>query len=143
MVSEMLDPQEAELDVVAPPSRLLIVEDEADQREALQLRLSQLGYQVTATGSGHEGLRLARTTAPVAILLDAGLPDADGFEICQRLVDDPATAAIPVIIVSAIDRETIVRDARRAGCQFFLHKPYDPNALLALIEAAIREVDEL
>lgn len=141
MVSDMLQPQDAELDVVRPPARLLVIEDDADQRETLRLRLTRLDYVVTATASGREGLRLARRERPAAILLDAGLPDADGFDVCQQLADDPATADIPVLIVSALDRDNVVREARRAGCRFFIRKPYDPNALLALLETAIREAD--
>jgi CheY-like chemotaxis protein len=66
-----------------------------------------------------------------------GLPDIDGFELCQQLVDDEATSEIPVIIVSGNDSPDIVRRARAAGCHFFVRKPFDPNALLALIRQAI------
>ncbi len=70
-------------------------------------------------------------------MLDLRLPDADGFEVCQQLADSPETCAIPVIILSGLEEPDILRRCRAAGCQFFLRKPYDPNALLTLIRQSI------
>ena len=69
--------------------------------------------------------------------MDVGLPDGDGLMFCQRLADAPETCEIPVIILSGMDRADMVRQARAAGCQYFLRKPYDPNALLLLARHAI------
>ena len=98
---------------------------------------SHTGPTLTAdTGSG--ALELARSQRPHLVLLDLGLPDADGFQVCQELADDLATTSIPVIIVSGEERRDILRRARAAGSQFYVRKPYDPNALLVLIETALR-----
>ncbi len=119
------------------PRSILIIEDDPGQREALSFRLTRQGYQVRAAGSGQEGLTLAREAPPHLVLLDLRLPDMDGFDISEELGDDPTTCGVPVIMVSAMERPDIIRRARAAGCQYFVRKPYDPNALLVLIESAL------
>jgi CheY-like chemotaxis protein len=71
------------------------------------------------------------------ILLDLRLPDLDGFTLCRELVDAPETCDIPVIILSGMERPDIIRRCRAAGSQYFVRKPYDPNALLVLIHEAL------
>jgi two-component system, OmpR family, alkaline phosphatase synthesis response regulator PhoP len=87
---------------------------------------------------GRSGLSLARQRRPDLVLLDLGLPDVHGLEVCEQLVDSPETCGIPIIIVSGLDEPDVVRSARSAGCEYFLRKPYDPNALLTLIQHALR-----
>jgi CheY-like chemotaxis protein len=70
------------------------------------------------------------------------LPDVDGLELCQQLVDDAQTGEIPVIIVSGREQDDVVRRSRAAGCQYYVRKPYDPNVLLTLIRQAIDEASE-
>jgi DNA-binding response OmpR family regulator len=117
---------------------ILIVDDDRAQVEALAIRLERQGFTTVLAHDGQRGLCLAQEHRPDLVLLDLRLPDLDGFEICGRLVDSPDTCHIPIIIVSGSDEPDIVRSARSAGCQFFIGKPYDPNALLALIEHALR-----
>lgn len=116
---------------------VLIVDDEESIAEPLRVRLQRLGFGTLTANSGRQASELARSERPDCITLDLGLPDIDGFELCQQLVDDEATSEIPVIIVSGNDSPDIVRRARAAGCHFFVRKPFDPNALLALIRQAI------
>ena len=116
---------------------VLIVDDEESIAEPLRVRLQRLGFATLTANSGRQASELARRERPDCITLDLGLPDIDGFELCQQLVDDEATSEIPVIIVSGNDSPDIVRRARAAGCHFFVRKPFDPNALLALIRQAI------
>lgn len=132
-------PEEALDESLARAVRILIVEDDADQREWLEYRFRLLGFDTFLAGTGGEGLHLARRHRPHVVVLDARLPDQDGLEVCRRLADDSTTGDIPVILVSGLDRPDIVRTARHAGCRFFLHKPYDPNALLALVECSLQE----
>jgi CheY-like chemotaxis protein len=63
----------------------------------------------------------------------------EGFSIGEELADDPSTSGVPVIVLSGMERPDIIRRARAAGCQYFIRKPYDPNALLVLIRSAIEE----
>ncbi len=124
-----------------PPDKILIVDDDESIVEVLSLRLSALGFKPLAAHSGADGIQKAREDQPSLILLDLRLPDTDGLSVCQELVDSSDTWDIPVIIVSGRDDPDIVRQCRAAGCRFFVHKPYDPNALLILIHQALGEWD--
>lgn len=121
--------------------RILIVEDDATLADVLALRLERVGYQPLLANSGNQGLELARTQRPHLVLLDLNLPDVDGLRICESLADHPQTCSIPVIILSGMERPDIVRSSRAAGCHYFMRKPYDPNALLILIQHAISETE--
>jgi CheY-like chemotaxis protein len=121
---------------------ILIVDDDEAMSDVLSHRLRQQGFDATTADSGEAGLALARSERPSLIVLDLRLPDIDGFSICEDLADDPATCAIPVIILSGMERPDILRRCRAAGCHYFIRKPYDPNALLILIRQAIREAGE-
>lgn len=121
---------------------ILIVEDDEAMADVLSIRLSRQGFKTKIAESGRTALSLVRKEKPDLILLDLRLPDMDGFEVCQELVDDEATCEIPVIILSGLERPDIIRRSRAAGCHYFVHKPYDPNALLTLIEQAIDEAKQ-
>jgi CheY-like chemotaxis protein len=118
---------------------ILIVEDDEAMADVLSMRLGRQGFKTKIAESGRLALSLVRKEKPDLILLDLRLPDMDGFEVCQELVDDEATCEIPVIILSGLERPDIIRRSRAAGCHYFVHKPYDPNALLTLIQQAINE----
>lgn len=118
---------------------ILIIEDDHGQREALSHRLSRVGYAVRMAERGRQGLEMARQDPPHLVLLDLRLPDMEGFSISEQLADDPVTCGVPVIVLSAMERPDIIRRTRAAGCQYFVRKPYDPNALLVLIQSAIQE----
>lgn len=119
------------------PKKILIVEDDPDQVEALSFRLRQQGYSVFNALNGADGIQRAQDEHPDLVLLDLSLPDQEGLDVCAKLADDPDTCGTPVIVVSGQGRPNIVRETRAAGCEFYVRKPYDPNALLTLIEAAI------
>jgi len=119
------------------PTKILVVDDDPDQVEALSFRLRQQGYAVFSALTGADAIALARSEHPNLVLLDLGLPDQGGLEVCETLSDDPATCGTPLIVVSGQDRPDIVRATRAAGCEFYVRKPYDPNALLTLIQAAL------
>ena len=134
--------QPLELESTAPLQarhHVLIVDDDESIAEPLRLRLERQGFGAIVAKSGSQALEFARRERLHCITLDLGLPDVDGFELCQQLVDDEATSEIPVIIVSGLERPDVIRRARAAGCHFYVRKPYDPNALLALIRQAIEE----
>lgn len=118
---------------------ILVVDDDQGQVDALTFRLNGQGYRTFAAESGRYALEVASQQQPDLILLDLRLPDTDGFDVCQQLSDRPETCFIPVIIVSGMERPDIIRQTRAAGCRYYVRKPYDPNALLILIEQAIAE----
>ncbi|MFV2069741.1 MAG: PleD family two-component system response regulator [Pirellulales bacterium] len=120
---------------------ILIIEDDHDISDVLSIRLDRQGFNTFSTDNGLSGLALARKILPHLVILDVRLPDIDGFTVCQELVDTPETCDIPVIILSGSEFPDIVRRCRAAGCRYYIRKPYDPNALLALIDQAISETD--
>lgn len=118
---------------------MLVVDDDPDLVETLQLRLQQQGFATLGAATCHQAWALALEQQPDLILLDLRLPDGDGLRVCERLMDDPETFHIPVIVLSGSDRPDVVRMARAAGSRYFVRKPYDPNALLLLIRDALDE----
>jgi CheY-like chemotaxis protein len=143
MVDEAL-PQPAPEPIVAdPPRRILVVDDDQDQLEALAYRLQRLGYDPSSASSGQQAIEAATSDVPDLVLLDVCLPDVNGFDVCEQLGDAPATCGIPVIILSGLESDDIVRQARSAGCAYYLRKPYDPNVLLTLIQNAIDSAMDL
>jgi CheY-like chemotaxis protein len=139
----LVEPAELELATPAPERpQVLIVDDEESIAEPLRLRLEKLGFGTIVARSGRQALDLARLARPHCITLDLCLPDVDGLELCQQLVDDAQTGEIPVIIVSGREQDDVLRRSRAAGCQYYVRKPYDPNVLLTLIRQAIDEASE-
>lgn len=128
-------------EAAATPMRrqILIVEDDHAQAEVLTHRFHKQGFVCRVTHGGREALTLASRHQPDLIVLDMCLPDIDGLQISHQLSNDAQTWTIPIILLSGADNPDIIRRARAAGCQYFLRKPYDPNALLLLAEAALKE----
>jgi DNA-binding response OmpR family regulator len=128
--------------VIVPQSQsVLIIDDDESLSEVLSHRLERQGFRTVAAFSGRSGLAQAKTTPPSAIILDLGLPDADGLTICQELSDSPETCGVPILILSGQEEPDLVRRCRMAGCHYFLRKPYDPSALLVLVRQAIEDAD--
>ncbi len=122
--------------------QILLVDHDCRVLESLSESLTRQGYNVATAADGVTALRMAACQPTDLIILDVCLPDGDGMDICAQLTDDPSTCGIPVIILSEVGDQNIVRQARNAGCSFFLRKPYDPNSLLVLIKAALRSAKD-
>ena len=116
---------------------ILIIDDDESMAEVLAERLKRQHFRVIAATSGAAGLAAARSERPNLILLDLGLPDCDGLDVCQKMADSIETGHIPVIVLSGREGADLVRRCRAAGSCYFLRKPYDPNALLLLIRDAL------
>ena len=110
--------------------RILIVEDNELNRDVLSRRLRRHGYEVLIATAGLDGLRRARDARPDLILMDLGMPDMDGWECTKRLKADDATAAIPVIALTAHAMLGDRQKALDAGCDDFDTKPIDFAGLL-------------
>ncbi|MFQ5670722.1 MAG: response regulator [Acidobacteriota bacterium] len=117
---------------------ILVVEDEPDILEAMEHNLAREGFRVLAARDGAEGLRLARERAPGLLLLDLMLPRMDGLEVCRVLKEDPATRALPIIIVSAKDAESDVVLGLGLGADDYVAKPFSPRELVARVRAVLR-----
>jgi putative two-component system response regulator len=128
--------------VVERQKSVLIIDDDDTLSDVLCHKLKKQGLRTMAAYSGETGLAKAKTVLPSVIVLDLGLPDADGLTICEQLSDSPETCSIPVIILSGKEQPGLVRRCREAGCHYFLRKPHDPNALLVLIQQSIRDAGD-
>ena len=115
--------------------RVLVIDDEPQIHRFLRPALEAAGYGVERADTAAEGLRLAASRAPDAVLLDLGLPDMDGQDALIRL---RAFSAVPVIVLSARDRETEKIAALDAGADDYVEKPFGVGELLARIRAALR-----
>jgi DNA-binding response OmpR family regulator len=137
--SEALLEPEAEAIPASPRPNILIVDDDETMADVLSIRLRHQGFEAISATAGATGLSLARSEHPSVVLLDLVLPDGDGLDYCCELTGSPETWSIPVIVISGLDRPSLLRDCRNAGARFFLRKPYDPNVLLTLIQHVIDE----
>lgn len=110
--------------------RILLVDDDPEIALFLELLLELEGFALEVVTSGAE--LLARLASPGidAVLLDITLPDADGLHLCSTLKADPATQALPVLVVSALPGEEVVRRAERAGANEYLAKPFENAELI-------------
>ncbi|HSB67847.1 MAG TPA: response regulator [Candidatus Methylomirabilis sp.] len=118
----------------APGRRILLVDDKPFSLALRQSLLRSGVSQVLLAASGAEGLRVARTTQPDAILLDAELPDLDGFEVCRRLRVDPLTEVIPVILLTGSSRPPSDRSTHEAGAVASLPMSIETPRLLNMIQ---------
>jgi DNA-binding response OmpR family regulator len=119
--------------------KILIVDDDPDMRAALNIRLRANGYDTAFSGDAMTAVLEARKFKPDLILLDLGLPGGDGFVVMQRFRAIPALAVIPVIVVSAREKDANENRAAMAGAVAYLQKPYDDATLLVEIRSALGE----
>src|SRR5450631_727237 len=127
-------------------ARILVVDDLLPNVKLLEARLTAEYFQVQTAMTGAEALSIVARGDCDVVLLDVMMPAMDGFEVCRRLKSDPATAHIPVIMVTALDHP---RDRVRGldcGADDFLTKPIDELALIARVRSVARlklVIDEL
>jgi two-component system, OmpR family, KDP operon response regulator KdpE len=120
------------------PLRILIVDDEPNILAAVAPLLRSRGYDVLTTMSGKGALEMVEREAPDLVVLDLGLPDIDGVEVCRLLRDGRAT---PIIVLSARGAERDKVAALDAGADDYVTKPFGAEELLARIRVALRRVD--
>ena len=115
---------------------ILIIDDEVQIRRLLEITLSANGYNIILASTGHEGIQIAATHAPILIILDLGLPDADGLDILIKFREWYSKS---IIILSVLSSEEDIVKALDRGASDYLTKPFRTGELLARIRASIRQ----
>jgi two-component system, cell cycle response regulator len=127
-------------------ARVLLVDDIEANRKVLASKLAAEYYQVIEAANGEQALARAVADSPDIILLDVMMPGMDGYEVCRRLKDDPDTAHIPIVFVSALDERIDRLKGLSLGADDFLTKPVDTAQLIARMRSLARMkvvIDEL
>jgi DNA-binding response OmpR family regulator len=119
---------------------VLLAEDDADIRLLLTFKLTQAGYQVRGFGDGLSAMADAREHRPDLAVLDVMMPGMSGLEVCQELRRDPATAKVPVILLTAFAREAEIAAGLAAGADDYIVKPFSPRDFARRVDAVLARV---
>ena len=120
-----------------PNDRILMIEDETMWIEFVMLWLKEAGYaNVDFATTGAQGLEKASTTLPDCILLDLGLPDQSGLEVCRKLKSSPALSRVPIVLFTGHKKEKV--QGLQSGADYFVGKSGQSNELLATLDAISR-----
>jgi two-component system alkaline phosphatase synthesis response regulator PhoP len=121
-----------------PTTRILVAEDERDVAELIRYTLAREGFEVLVATNGADALRQARESRPDLMLLDLMLPQVNGWELCRRLRQDPATRALPVIMLTARAEEADKVLGFELGADDYVTKPFSTRELVARVRAVVR-----
>ena len=113
--------------------RILIVEDQEDNRTIVRDVLSTVGYELIEALNGEDGVKLAQNERPDLILMDIQLPKMDGYEATQQIKSIAELKTIPIIAVTSYALSGDEAKARAAGCDGYIAKPFSPRELLAKV----------
>jgi two-component system cell cycle response regulator DivK len=121
--------------------RILVVEDQEDNRQILRDLLGNAGYELVEAIDGEQALAAYAKQRPDLILMDIQLPVMDGYETTRRIRADPESKAIPIIAVTSYALTGDEAKALAAGCNDYVTKPYSPRALLAKVSEHLALVE--
>ena len=113
--------------------RILVIEDQEDNRQILRDLLTSADFEVIEAADGEAGLAAAAAHRPDLILMDIQLPGLDGYEATRRIKTDAVLQTIPIIVVTSYVLAGDDDKARAAGCDAYISKPYSPRQLLAMV----------
>ncbi len=113
---------------------IVFVDDDADIRRIVELRLTMAGYRILTASDGEAGLQLIRTEKPRVAMLDLMMPRKHGFAVCQEIRGDPELRNVYVIVGSVKTYASDIRRAKELGADLYLTKPYDLEALVRTLQ---------
>ena len=121
----------------ASPMTILMVEDNALQRRQIEAQLQALGHRVISASNGQEALDRMKETLPDLVIMDAVMPSMDGFKACEVMKGNPATAGVPILVLTALSRDAKDR-SYAAGADDFLRKPANTMLLQVRVQTHLR-----
>jgi len=126
----------------ANPSRVLVVEDEADIAALIAYQLTRAGFRVETAATGRQAMAAIDRTIPDLLVLDRMVPDTSGDEVLRQLRREPATRAVPVLMVTAKREQEDRIEGLEMGADDYLTKPFSPRELVLRVEAILRRVEQ-
>ncbi|MBI3878546.1 MAG: response regulator transcription factor [Verrucomicrobia bacterium] len=118
--------------------RILVVDDEPDAVELVEFNLKNAGFEVVTAADGAEAIKKARTFSPQLIVLDVMMPEVDGLEVCKILRRDPATAGVPIVMLTAKAAEIDRVLGLELGADDYVTKPFSPRELVLRVKSLLR-----
>ena len=118
------------------PLHALVVEDDPDINHLVCFKLERAGFSTEARGTGPAGLEAALARPPDVVVLDLMLPGLTGYEVCAAIRQDPRTAAVPVVLLTARAQQRDIERGFAAGADDYITKPFSPAELLSRVRAA-------
>lgn len=124
------------------PGKILIVDDEVHIRMLLEQTLEELeedfGIEILSAQNGEEGLALIKSQQPDVVFLDIMMPKLNGYEVCQRVKDDPSITDIGIVLLTAKGQEVDRRQGLELGASRYMTKPFDPDEVLKVAKELLR-----
>lgn len=117
--------------------KILVADDESHILNVVSLKLRNAGFTVVTARDGQEALELAQVEHPDLLITDYHMPQLSGIELCQKLKQDPATANIPAIMLTARGYHLEPSDTEQSGILRMLSKPFSPRQLLSTVEEVL------
>ena len=127
----------SDLESTTQPQTVLIADDEPHIRHLVGTKLRLAGFDVLIASNGQDCLDMAREHRPELIVTDYQMPMLSGFEMSQALTDDPETAAIPIILLTARGHKLSEEELSTTGIQMIIDKPFGPNDLIARVKGVL------
>lgn len=128
------------------PIRVLVADGDRSARKDLTWHLEDAGFEVVPAACGGEALMQCEIDPPDVVIIDVGLPDIDGYDVCTQIRHDPSTSNVPIILttvtVDDMTRSYLGQMVNYAGGDFFVAKPYDVNVLVQLVADVVSSLNE-
>jgi len=119
-------------------STILVIDDNATERDVVQYALQKAGYTVLGAADGTTGIRMAREHSPALILCDIDMPGLSGFETIKLLKEDPQTQSIPFVFLTGSVDAMAGKLGRELGAEEYIEKPFSFSKLLAVVGSSLR-----
>jgi DNA-binding response OmpR family regulator len=114
--------------------KILVVEDDPDQLEVIRFTLKNAGFAIGTATNGIDAVKKAQTVPPDLIMLDVMMPELDGFAVCETLRGNPATASIPILMLTGLCSHISRLVGYESGATDYVIKPFDAEQLVSRVE---------